>query len=225
MHPLIERAHAAQTNLTEPEAKTLLKAYGLPVPAFSFCTSPAEAATAAEQLGFPVVVKVVSPDILHKSEVKGVKIGLTSKADVMAAFEQIKEAAESCGTFSGVIVYHLQEQGTEVIIGATYDEQFEHAIMVGLGGIFVEVLRDVSFRLIPITERDAREMVREIRGYPILTGVRGQPPRDIDAVVDTLLKVSHMVEENPSIKELDLNPIFLYEKGLTIIDARVIVMP
>lgn len=219
MHPLIGQGLKENRNLTEPEAKTLLREYGLSVPEFHVCTSHAEAAKAAEQLGYPVVMKVVSPDILHKTDVGGVKIGLTTKKDVLTAFEEIKKAVQS---FSGVIVYHMQEKGVEIIIGALYDEQFEHAIMFGLGGIFVEVLKDVSFRLIPITNRDAKEMIKEIKGYPVLTGVRGEPPKDIDAVVDLLLTVSFLVEENPAIRELDLNPIFVYEKGYTIIDARIV---
>jgi acetyl-CoA synthetase (ADP-forming) len=219
MHPLIGQGLKENRNLTEPEAKTLLREYGLSVPEFHVCTSYTEAVKAAEQLGYPVVMKVVSPDILHKTDVGGVKIGLTTKEDVLTAFEEIKKAVQS---FSGVIVYHMQEKGVEIIIGALFDEQFEHAIMFGLGGIFVEVLKDVSFRLIPITNRDAKEMIKEIKGYPVLTGVRGEPPKDIDAVVDLLLTVSFLVEENPAIRELDLNPIFVYEKGYTIIDARIV---
>jgi len=219
MHPLIEQGLKENRNLTEPEAKTLLREYGFSVPEFHICTSYTEAAKAAEQLGYPVVMKVVSPDILHKTDVGGVKIGLTNKEDILNAFEEIKKAVKS---FSGVIVYHMQEKGVEIIIGALYDEQFEHAIMFGLGGIFVEVLKDVSFRLIPITNRDAKEMITEIKGYPVLTGVRGEPPKDIDAVVNLLLTVSLLVEKNPAIRELDLNPIFVYEKGYTIIDARIV---
>lgn len=219
MHPLIEQGLQENRNLTEPEAKTLLRQYGLVVPEFHVCTSHTEAAKAAEQVGYPVVMKVVSPDILHKTDIGGVKIGLSTQEDVYTAFEEIKKVIK---TFSGVIVYHMQKKGTEIIIGAVYDEQFEHAIMFGLGGIFVEVLKDVSFRLIPITEYDAREMITEIKGYPVLTGVRSEPPKDIDAVVDALLKVSFLVEENPAIRELDLNPIFVYEKGYTTIDARII---
>jgi acetyl-CoA synthetase (ADP-forming) len=224
MHPLIEKALKEKRNLTEPESKTLLQHYGLPAPAFSFCRSPEEAVRAASTQGYPVVMKVVSPDILHKSDIGGVKVGLTSVEAVRTAYEEIENAAQNKGTFSGVIVYQVQEQGTEIIIGALYDEQFEHAIMFGLGGIFVEVLKDVSFRLIPITETDAREMIAEINAYPILTGVRGQPPRDQDSIIRALLNVSHLVEENLEIRELDLNPIFVYEKGLTVIDARCIVI-
>jgi acyl-CoA synthetase (NDP forming) len=222
MHPLIEKALSEKRNLTEPEAKTLLSQYGLPVPDFQFCTLAGDAVEAAEKVGYPVVMKVVSPDILHKTDIGGVKLGLNSAEDVVTAFEEIKKAAHEPGTFYGVILYHEQKKGTEIIIGATYDEQFEHAIMFGLGGIFVEVLKDVSFRLIPLTEADAREMIEEIRGYPVLTGVRGEPPRDRDGIVDALLKVSSLVKENPEIRELDLNPIFVYQKGYTVIDARIV---
>lgn len=222
MHPLIERALHEKRNLTEPESKALLTEYGLPVPEFFFCTSAEEALQAAEQVTYPVVMKVVSPDILHKSDIGGVKVGLESESSITSAFADIKKAAKAHGTFSGVIVYHVQEQGTEIIIGALYDEQFEHVIMVGLGGIFVEVLKDVSFRLIPITEADAREMVTEIKGYPVLSGIRGEKPKDVDSVMDALLKVSNLVKENPEISELDLNPVFVYEKGIAVIDARIV---
>jgi acyl-CoA synthetase (NDP forming) len=222
MHPLIERALKGKRNLLEPESKTLLSQYGLPVPEFFFCTSKEEAVKAAQKAEYPVVIKIVSPDILHKSDIGGVRIGLKSEKEVLTAFEEIKKAAQPLHTFSGVIVYHIQEQGTEIIIGATYDEQFEHAIMFGLGGIFVEVLKDISFRLIPITKADAEEMVTEIKGYPVLTGVRGEPPKDIDSITDALLKVSRMIEENPEIRELDLNPVFVYENGLCVIDARIV---
>ncbi len=225
MHPLIERALAEERNLTEPESKTLLQDYKVPVPEFYSCTSPEEAVKAADKIGYPVVMKIISPDILHKSDIGGVKVGVNSEEAVITSFEEIRRAAKGRGTFSGVIIYKVQKQGTEIIIGCTYDEQFEHAIMFGLGGIFVEVLKDVSFRLIPLTETDAHEMVKEIKAYPILTGVRGQPPRDIDSIVTTLLQVSAMVEENPEIRELDLNPLFVYEEGLTVIDARCIVIP
>jgi len=222
MHPLIRKALNEKRNLMEHESKSLLLEYGLPVPPLSVCSSAEETIAAADQLGYPVVMKVVSPDILHKSDIGGVKIGLNSAVDIKTAFEDIKQAAQSHGSFSGVIIYPLQEEGTEIIIGAIYDEQFEHALMFGLGGIFVEILQDVSFRLIPLTEYDAREMITEIRAYPVLTGVRGQSPKDIESIVDALLKVSHMVEENPQIRELDLNPIFVYEKGLSVIDARIV---
>ncbi|MBU7014466.1 MAG: acetate--CoA ligase family protein [Theionarchaea archaeon] len=222
MHPLIEKALKEKRHLLEPEAKTLLREYDLPVPEFQMCSTPEEAAAAAERLTYPVVMKVVSPDILHKTDIGGVKVGLQSREDTKAGFKEIKEAAQSRGTFAGVIVYHMQDQGTEIIIGVTYDAQFEHALMFGLGGVFVEVLRDISFRLIPITEQDAREMVREIKGHPVLAGVRGQPPRDIEAVVDALLKVSLLIEDNPQIRELDLNPVFVYDKGVSIIDARIV---
>jgi acetyl-CoA synthetase (ADP-forming) len=222
MHPLIRKALDEKRTLMEHESKTLLMEYGLPVPSFYVCRSVEEACTAAEQLGYPVVMKVVSPDILHKSDIGGVKIGLNSPTEVKKAFKDINQAAQSHGSFWGVIVYALQKEGTEIIIGAIYDDQFEHALMFGLGGIFVEILHDVSFRLIPLSAYDAREMITEIKAFPVLTGVRGQSPKDIDSIVDAMLKVSHMVEEHPQIRELDLNPVFVYEKGLSVIDARIV---
>ncbi|MBU7042604.1 MAG: acetate--CoA ligase family protein [Theionarchaea archaeon] len=222
MHPLIRKALDENRSLMEHESKRLLIEYGLPVPPFCVCSSAEETCTATEQLGYPVVIKVVSPDILHKSDIGGVKLGLNSAAEVKKAFEDIKQAAQTHGSFRGVIVYPLQKEGTEIIIGAIYDDQFEHALMFGLGGIFVEILQDVSFRLIPLTEYDAREMIEEIQAFPVLTGVRGQSPRDIESIVDVMLKVSHMVRDHPQIRELDLNPIIVYEQGLSVIDARIV---
>ncbi len=217
----------------ENEAKEIMRAYGIPVPPFDTATTADEAVEKSKEIGFPVVLKILSKDILHKSDAGGVKVNLRTEDEVREAFQTIMENARKYGEehgidvdlSRGVFVSKFADEGTEVIIGVTRDPQFGHAIMFGLGGIFVEVLKDVTFRLIPLTESDAREMIREIKAAKILDGIRGQPPRDTDALVKVILAVSKMVEENPEIRELDCNPTFVYEKGngALVVDARILI--
>jgi acyl-CoA synthetase (NDP forming) len=222
-----------RTFVLENEAKDIMKAYGIPIPPYSTATSADEAVTKAKSIGFPVVLKILSKDILHKSDAGGVKINLKSEDDVRAAFNEIMENAKKYGQEKGididlsrgVFISDFADMGTEIIIGVTKDPQFGHALMAGLGGIFVEVFKDVSFRLIPFTETDAREMLKELKAYKILEGIRGEAPRDVDALVKVMLSVSKMVEENPEIIELDCNPTFVYKvgKGALVVDARIII--
>jgi len=210
-------------NLVEPEAYELLEAYGVSVPRHQVVTSAEQAEVAAAEVGYPVVAKIVSPDILHKTEVGGVLLNLNDAAAVRAAYRQIVERARQArAALRGVLISHMAPPGTEVIAGLTQDAQFGPVVMFGLGGIFVEVYRDVSFRLIPLTEPDAAAMIREIKASPVLQGVRGRHPADLQALADLLLKVSRIAEENPEIAEMDLNPIIVYEKGLSVVDARVL---
>lgn len=222
-----------RTYILENEAKDIMRAYGIPIPAYDTATTADDAASKAKKIGFPVVLKVLSKDILHKSDAGGVKINLKDEGEVKKAFHEIvdnaikygKEKGVKVDLSRGVLISDFADMGTEVIIGVTRDPQFGHALMFGLGGIFVEVLKDVTFRLIPMSESDAREMVSEIKAAKILEGVRGQPPRDVDALVNVILSVSRMVKENPEIVELDCNPTFVYEKGkgALVIDARILI--
>jgi acyl-CoA synthetase (NDP forming) len=215
-----------RTLLTEVEAKSLLEEAGVPVATTTLARTREEAQEQAERLGYPVVLKVVSPDIAHKSDVGGVKLNLASREAVGQAFDEILASAARTvpgARITGVAVQHMAPQGTEVIVGMTTDPQFGPVMMFGLGGIMVEVLKDVSFRLVPLEEKDAREMVDEIKGRPVLSGVRGQPPADIDALTRTILKVSEFVEQHPEVKELDLNPVFAYPDGALAVDARIII--
>ena len=219
----IGRAIQEGRNLVEPEAYELLEAYDVSVPRHQVVTSAEQAEVAAAEVGYPVVAKIVSPDILHKTEVGGVLLNLNDAAAVRAAYRQIVERARQArAALRGVLISHMAPPGTEVIAGLTQDAQFGPVVMFGLGGIFVEVYRDVSFRLIPLTEPDAAAMIREIKASPVLQGVRGRHPADLQALADLLLKVSRMAEENPEIAEMDLNPIIVYEKGLSVVDARVL---
>jgi acetyl-CoA synthetase (ADP-forming) len=211
--------------LFEHEAKALCGLYTMPVTRITLAKTEEEAVKAAEEIGFPVVLKIVSPQVLHKSDAGGVLVNIKDKQGTMEGFKRIMK---NVGAYApeaeiiGVIVQEMAPNGTEIIIGSTMDSTFGPTIMFGLGGIFVEILKDVSFRLVPITRTDAEEMVREIKAYRILEGVRGKPPVDQETIVDVLMKTSKMLEECPEIRELDINPIIVYERGAKIVDARVI---
>ncbi len=211
--------------LLEPEAKTICTEYDISVTEFDLAKNEDEAITAAETIGFPVVLKIVSEDIIHKSDAGGVKVNLKTKEEVKEAYNQILENAKQYkpdAKITGVLVQEMAPQSTEVIIGSIKDPQFGPTIMFGLGGIFVELLKDVTFRIAPITERDAREMISGVKAYPLLNGYRNTPRADIEAIVQLLLAVSELITEHPEIKELDLNPIMTYEKGAKTVDARII---
>jgi acetyl-CoA synthetase (ADP-forming) len=212
--------------LLEPEAKMVCMEYGIPVTRFKVALSQDEAGKFADQIGYPVVLKIVSPDVLHKSDVGGVVLDLKSAPDVENAYEKIianVKKHKPDAKIVGVLVQEMAPSSTEIIVGATKDPQFGPALMFGLGGIFVEVLKDVTFRIAPITESDAREMITEVKAYPILKGYRGQPAADVDAIVEILMNTSRLVMDHQEIKELDLNPIMVYEKGAKTVDARIII--
>ncbi len=211
--------------LLEHEAKAICMEYDIPVTAFRVAKTEEETLKFANDIGYPVVLKIVSPDILHKSDVGGVIINLKNPEEVKDAHRKIlsnvkKHKADA--EIVGILVQEMAPKSTEVIIGATKDPQFGPALMFGLGGVFVEILEDVTFRIAPITEQDAREMITEVKAYPLLKGYRGQPPADVDTIVSILLKTSKLVTDHQEIKELDLNPIMVYEKGAKTVDARII---
>jgi acetyl-CoA synthetase (ADP-forming) len=211
--------------LLEPEAKAVCMAYGIPVTKFKVAKTSDEAVKFAEEIGYPVVLKIVSPDVLHKFDVGGVVLNLKSQRDVRKAYGQILDNVKKKvpnARIVGILVQEMAPSSTEVIVGATKDPQFGPAVMFGLGGIFVEVLKDVAFRIAPLSEEEAKEMITEVKGYPLLRGFRGQPPADIDALIKILVNTSKLVMEHLEIKELDLNPIMVYEKGAKTVDARII---
>lgn len=215
-----------RTVLTEIESKQILAEAGIPVAAAQLATTADEAATLAEKAGLPAVLKIVSPDITHKSDTGGVKVGLASAEDVKQAFDEIVAAAKKAdpkARIDGVAVQKMAPAGTEVIVGMSKDPQFGPVMMFGLGGIFVEVLKDVAFRIVPLELKDAKQMVREIKGFPVLEGVRGQPPADLAALEGLILKVSEFVDSHPEIEELDLNPVFASADGVIAVDARIVI--
>jgi acyl-CoA synthetase (NDP forming) len=217
-----------RTQLTEIESKELLKEAGIPVVEAKLARTKKEAIALSKKMGFPAVLKIVSPEVIHKSDFGGVKLGLNNGTQVGKAYSEILSAVKKHNPkakIQGVSVQKMARSGVEVIIGMTKDAQFGPVLMFGLGGLLVEVLKDVSFRIVPLVKRDAREMIREIKGYPLLEGYRGQEPADVALLEDLILKVSDFVDKNPEIKELDLNPIFAYKNGAVAVDARVILEP
>lgn len=211
--------------LLEPEAKTVCMEYDIPVTKFKVAKNEAEAVKFSEELGYPVVLKVVSPDVIHKSDVGGVIVDLKTTEDVKNAYKQILENVKKHkpkAKIVGVLIQEMAPSSTEVIVGAIKDPQFGPALMFGLGGIFVEVLKDVTFRVAPVTEDEAREMITEVKAYPLLKGYRNLPPADIETIVKIIQNTSRLVMEHQEIKELDLNPIMVYEKGAKTVDARII---
>ena len=223
---IIEAARKeGRTLLNEVEAKQILKEAGLNVVETRLAANKADAQRIAKELGFPIVMKILSQDIAHKSDVGGVKLGLKSEAEVAAAHDEmlaaVKKAAPNA-RIAGVSVQRMAKQGTEVIIGMSKDPSFGPVLMFGLGGIFVEVLKDVAFRVVPLTQRDAKQMVREIKGYPVLEGVRGQAGADVAKLEEAILKLSAFVDAHPEIKEMDMNPVFAYADGIAAVDARIV---
>ncbi|MCD6558365.1 MAG: acetate--CoA ligase family protein [Palaeococcus sp.] len=215
-------------SLVEYEAKQVLKAYGLPLPEEKLARSADEAIKYAEEIGYPVVLKLMSPQILHKSDARVVALKIKDADELRKKWEEIHENARKYrpdAEILGVLVAPMLKPGREVIIGVTEDPQFGHAVMFGLGGIFVEILKDVTFRIVPIEEKDAWAMIKNIKGYPILAGARGEEPADMKALVDMILKVSKLVDDlKDYLKEMDLNPVFVYNEGegAMIVDARII---
>jgi acyl-CoA synthetase (NDP forming) len=212
--------------LTEIESKNLLHAAGVPVELAVLCDSAEKAVEAAQSAGYPVVLKIVSPDITHKSDVGGVKVGLNDADEVAGAYADIVASARKAvpdADISGVAVQHMAPSGTEIIVGMTTDDQFGPVLMFGLGGVMVEVMKDVAFRIVPLEERDALQMIDEIKGRAVLDGVRGQSAADTGAIADVLLKVSAFVESEPRVREIDLNPIMVYPEGAVAVDARVVI--
>jgi acyl-CoA synthetase (NDP forming) len=211
--------------LLETEAKTICADYGIPVTKFSLSKSEKEAAAQADQIGYPIVLKIVSPDIIHKSDAGGVMVNLKNAAEVASAYGKIVDNAKKFkadAKIVGVLVQEMAPQSTEVIVGAIKDPQFGQTLMFGLGGIFVEILKDVNFRVAPLTVEDAKEMITQLKAFPLLNGYRGSKPADIEALTAILCSTSRLILENPEIKELDLNPVMAYPKGAKTVDARII---
>jgi acetyl coenzyme A synthetase (ADP forming)-like protein len=214
--------------LSETEVMRVLEAYGIPVAPYRIARTADEAALAAAEIGYPVVAKVLSPRIIHKSDVGGVAVGLEDEAELRAAFGRMTtEVPERAGIdaaeVEGVLVQKMVDRGKETIIGMTLDPQFGPVLMFGLGGIYVETLKDVVFRVQPVTDVDAREMVRGIRGAALLQGVRGEPASDLAAVEDIIQRISQLVGDHDSIREMDVNPWMAFAEGGVAVDGRITV--
>jgi acetyltransferase len=211
--------------LLEHEAKALFASHGAPVSADRLVQTADEAVEFAQTIGKGVVLKIVSPDILHKSDAGGVRIKLNTEKEIRSAYKEITKSARQynkSADIRGMLVSPMADAGVEVIIGTKYDDQFGPVIMYGLGGIMVEILKDVSFRVLPITRTAAKKMIEQTKSFPILNGARGNPKLDQKAIRKLLMLCSEIVEAYPDIEEMDLNPVIVHEKGLSIVDARVI---
>ncbi len=223
---IIEAARrSGRTLLTEVESKQVLEEAGISTTKARLARNKDEAVRFATEIGFPVVMKVISPDISHKSDVGGVALNLGNAATVATAYDEMLRrvgAAQPDAHIDGVSVQTMAEPGTEVIVGMIKDPQFGPVLMFGLGGVMVEVLKDVSFRIVPLTERDADQMIRDIKGYTLLEGFRGQEPADINALTKLLMQLSGFVSDHPEIEELDLNPVFAHTRGAIAVDARIV---
>ena len=211
--------------LGELECREVISAYGFKLPASVLAQTDKQVLRIADNVGYPLVMKIMSPEILHKSDFGGVKLNINSGEEALTAYHELRTRTRRLmpdAYIRGVAVQEMILGGKEVILGMTRDPQFGPMMMFGLGGIYVEVLKDVSFRIAPISEDDAYEMVREIRSYPLLAGVRGEKPADIDGIVDSLLRLSQLVMDFPEIVELDVNPLKVFPKGEGVIalDAR-----
>ena len=223
---IIEKARKeARAVLTEMESKELLRSLGISTTQMKLAASKEQAITVSRQIGYPCVLKVSSPDITHKSDAGGVKVGLADEAAVAQAYDDILVSCKAkfpAAFIEGVTVQEMARPGLEVIVGMATDPQFGPVLMFGLGGVWVEVLKDVSFKIAPLTKGDAAKAVREIKAARLLDGFRGSEPVGTSALEDILMRVSDFVVKTPQVKEMDLNPIFAYSKGAVAVDARVI---
>ena len=216
-----------RSNLLEEEGYEVLEAYGFPTPKSILCTTEQECMDAAKQISYPLVMKIVSPDIIHKSDAGGVKVGIKTDDELRNSFRTITENAlkyKSDAKIKGVLVQEMVKSAKETILGASQDPTFGPVIMFGLGGIYVEVLKDVVFRIVPIDEQEAINMVESIKTIKLLKGVRGEKSSDLKAISDSLQRLSQLVIDFPEIKEFDINPLLVLEegKGARVVDARII---
>ncbi len=228
--PVSEKIRAAlskkQFQFAEDESREILARYGFRFPLKQLAKTPSDAADAAARIGFPVVMKISSPDILHKTDIGGVRLGINSAREAEDAFTEITMNAKRfvpSAFISGILVYETVRKGKEVILGITRDRTFGPMIMFGLGGIYVEFLKDVAFRIVPLSTADAYEMITEIRTYSLLEGVRGEKPTDIESIAESILRLSALASDFPAIEELDINPLVVHEKGSIALDARIII--
>ena len=225
---IAEVVAAGRTALSEIESKRLLAAAGIATAIPEFAANPDQAVKAAVRIGFPVVLKVHSPEVTHKSEVGGVALNLRNEAEVRDAFDRIRRGLADRmpgATFEGVAIAPQALPGVELIAGISRDERFGPLVIVGLGGIFVEVLHDTAMRLAPIDRVEARAMLEELRGAPLLHGARGAAPSDIDAIADLLARLSELAASRDDIIEMDLNPVVSYTQGNSVLDARILIAP
>jgi acyl-CoA synthetase (NDP forming) len=223
---IISRArNENRTILTEIESKQIFADAGINCTDTRLARTKEDAVSLSEDIGYPVVLKISSVEITHKSDAGGVKVNLSDSCAVEKAFDDIIASVKKAypGTdLEGISVQAMAKPGTEIIIGMTKDPQFGPVIMFGLGGIMVEMLKDVAFRTIPLNRDDAVSMIKGIKGYKLLQGYRGQEPADINSLADMVVRLSDLIDKTPEIKEVDMNPVFVYGDGAVVADARIV---
>ncbi len=210
--------------LTYEESRTVMKLAGLPLNKMCFAKNLDECFAKANEIGYPVVLKIISKDVIHKSDSGGVKIGISSDGELRKSYNEMLTSVKNHYPSAEIEGFSIEEmvEGVELLIGTNTDDQFGKMIALGIGGIFVEIYKDVTFRLIPITEKDVRDMIEEIQGKKVLDGYRGLPQVDLSELSNFVINVSKIIEENKVIKEMDLNPVVATKEGLKAIDARII---
>jgi acetyl-CoA synthetase (ADP-forming) len=223
---IVKRAISeGRKSLTGIEAKDVCRDYRIPVPKYRLARSEGEAVEFAKEFGFPVVLEVISADILHKTDVGGIYVGLKGPSEVRAHYRMILKNVKRRrpdAKVDGILVREMAPSGIEVIVGGLKDPQFGQTIMFGLGGIFVEVFKDVTFRIAPVPREEAEEMLREIKGYQILRGYRGMARADERALVGIIQRASELMIDFPEISQMDLNPVMAYERGAKVVDAKIL---
>jgi len=214
-----------RTFLLEHEAAQVCERYGLPLPASGFAQDKQQAVSIAEELGYPVVMKVVSPQVIHKSEVEGVRVGIRTREELLEAYDAISASVtshEPHAEILGQFIVEMAGEGVETIVGLKRDETFGPVVMFGMGGIFVELYKDVSFRLCPVADAEVEAMVNEVKGHKLLKGFRGMPEADMEALKKVILQVCSMGTDNPEIASIDLNPVRVNGEGALALDTRII---
>jgi len=212
--------------LSEAEGYELLKKNGIPVPEFLVIRTRSEVAAAADSLGYPLVMKVISPQVVHKSDAGGVVTGILSAADAENAFDTISSKVKEydpSAAISGFIIERQEKKGLEILVGGRIDPTFGKIITVGMGGTLVELIRDVSIRVLPVGHADINAMIQELQAYPLIRGFRNEPARDKEGLIALIDTVAQFFMAHPEVTEFDLNPVFLYEKGTSVVDARIYV--
>jgi acyl-CoA synthetase (NDP forming) len=214
-----------RSSLLIQEAQQICKFHHIPTPVSHVVQDVDEAVSKGNQIGFPVVLKIISPQILHKSDVGGVVLGINSEASLKEAYPKLLADVRKNNPKAevlGVLIEKMMTPSTEIIVGGIRDSQFGPSIMFGIGGIFAEVYQDVAFRVAPIDKIDALNLIHELRGSKILEGVRGQPPADLDAIVDVLIDVSSLMWQHSAVSQLDLNPVIAYPDKVCAVDTRIV---
>jgi acetyl-CoA synthetase (ADP-forming) len=223
---IVEKILASGRKIALPdESLEIVKLFGIDAPDYALVKTAGEAVEVSKEIGFPLVLKIASPDALHKSDMGGVAMDLKNVQEVERSYNKVIDNLKRNvpnARIAGALIQKQIPEATHLIVGGLYDEQFGPAVMFGLGGVFVELFKDVSFRIAPVTETEALEMVKEIKAYPVLSGYRGAKMLDITQLTQTIVNISELISNINAIKEVELNPLFVYEKDVSAVDARII---